>query len=49
MNGQTVTQTAQVSDLKNTLGVGDSLTLTLWRDGETFSVDVKLVEASDIY
>ena len=49
MNGQTVTKTSEVSDIKNALGVGDSLSLTLWRDGETFSVNVKLVEASDIY
>ena len=49
VNGKTVTETSQVSDIKNSLQVGDSLTLTLWRDGKTFSADVKLVEANQIY
>ena len=49
VNGKTVTETSQVSDIKNALQVGDSLTLTLWRDGKTFSADVKLVEANQIY
>jgi serine protease Do len=48
VNGQTVTTTSQVSDIKNACKVGDSLKLTIWRDGKTFDVSVKLVEASKL-
>lgn len=49
VNGQTVTTTSEVSTIKNACKVGDSLKLTIWRDGSTFDVDVKLVESSKIY
>jgi serine protease Do len=49
VNGKTVSATKDVSDIKDSSKVGDTLKLTIWRDGKTFDVDVKLVESSDIY
>ena len=39
-NGRNTT----VNDVK----VGDTVTLTIYRDGKTFDVDVKLVDTNDI-
>jgi serine protease Do len=49
VNGVPVSTTYDVSAIKDGLGVGDTLTLTIYRSGETFDVDVTLVETSDIY
>lgn len=49
VNGQTVTTTAEVSAIKNAMKAGDTLKLTIWRDGKTMDIDVKLVESSTIY
>ena len=49
VNGETVTATDQVSEIKNRLGVGDSLHFTLWREGEIFELDVLLMDTNDIY
>ena len=32
----------------NDVKVGDTVTLTIYRDGKTFDVDVKLVDTNDI-
>ena len=37
-----------VSAAKDGLKVGDTVTLTIYRDGKTFDVDVKLVDTNDI-
>lgn len=49
VNGTAVTTTAQVNDIKDACKVGDTMTLTVWRDGKTMDFKVKLVESSDIY
>lgn len=49
VNGQPVTTTAEVANIKDQFGVGDSLTFTIWREGETFDVDVLLMDTNDIY
>ena len=49
VNGEKVTTTYEVNAIKERFGVGDTLTLTLYRDGETFDVDVMLVDTNDIY
>lgn len=49
VNGQPVTTTAEVSAIKDALQVGDTLTLTIYRSGETFDVDVVLVDSSSVY
>ena len=48
VNGQAVTTTYDVSAVKDGLKVGDTVTLTIYRDGKTFDVDVKLVDTNDI-
>lgn len=49
VNGQAVTETQQVLDIKEDMKVGDKLTLTIWREGETFDVEITLMEANDLY
>lgn len=49
VNGESVSSTYDVNAIKDGMQVGDTLTLTLYRDGETFDVDVKLVDTNDIY
>ena len=49
VNGQTVTATADVAAIKDEFKVGDKLTLTIYRDGETFDVDVVLHEKGEIF
>ena len=48
VNGQAVTTTYDVSAVKDGLKVGDTVTLTIYRDGKTFDVDVRLVDTNDI-
>ncbi len=49
MNGQPVRTTEEVSAIKEPLSVGDTINMTVWRDGETFEVDVALMDTLDIY
>ena len=49
MNGQPVSTIDEVGAIKNQFNVGDSLTFTIWREGETFDVDVVLMDTNDIY
>ena len=49
VNGQSVTTTYEVNAVKETLSVGDTMTLTIYRDGETFDVTVTLMDTNDIY
>ena len=49
IDGQGVTTTAQVGEIIAGLEVGDTITMTVYRNGETFDVEVALVETSDIY
>ena len=39
--------TASIKDVRHTQ-VGDTVTLTIYRDGKTFDVKVKLVDTNDI-
>ena len=48
VNGKAVTTTYDVSAVKDGLQVGDTVTLTIYRDGKTFDVKVKLVDTNDI-
>ncbi len=48
VNGQAVSTVAQVNAIKEGMAVGDSLTLTVYRDGETFQLDITLVDKADI-
>ena len=44
-----VTTTTEVNDIKSAYGVGDSLIFTIWRNGETFEVEVLLMDTNDLY
>ena len=49
VNGVEVSTTAEISAMKEELSVGDTMTFTIWRDGEVFDVDVMLVDTNDVY
>ena len=49
IEGQSVSTTEEVAAIRDTKGVGDSLRFTIWRQGETFEVDVRLMDTNDIY
>ena len=49
VNGQPVSTVDEVGAIKNQFNVGDSMTFTIWREGETFDVDVVLMDTNDIY
>ena len=47
-NGTEVHSNSDISAIKETLNVGDSITFTVWRDGESFDAAVKLMDANDL-
>ena len=49
IDGQSVSATEEVAAIRDTKSVGDSLRFTIWREGETFEVDVRLMDTNDIY
>ncbi len=49
VNFQPVTTTQEVNDIKNSLLIGDIMIFQIWRDGETFEVEVVLMDTNDIY
>lgn len=49
VNGQKVTTTNEINDIKNTLQVGDVMVFTVWRDGETQTIEVELMDTNDVY
>lgn len=49
VNGQQVLSSADVAAIKDGFSVGDQLTLTIYRDGESFDVDVALHEKGEIF
>lgn len=49
VNFEPVTDSAQITDIRNTLEVGDIMMFTIWRDGKTFDVDVILKDTNDLY
>ena len=44
VNGTPVTTTEEINAMKEELNVGDSMDFTIWREGESFTVTVKLVD-----
>ena len=48
VNGTPVETVAEVNAIKDGLSVGDTLTLTVFRDGESFEMDIILVDKSVI-
>ena len=49
IDGQSVSVTSDVAAIRDGKGVGDSLRFTIWRQGETFEVDVLLMDTNDLY
>lgn len=49
VNGTPVSTTDEVAAIKETLGVGDTMRLTIWRGGETIEITVSLMETNDLY
>lgn len=49
VNGQPVKETNDVAVIKDKLSVGDTITLTVWRNGETMDIDIVLMDTNDLY
>ncbi len=48
VDGRSVSTVADINRIKEASEVGDSLTFTVWRDGETFKLKIELVDKADI-
>ena len=48
VNGTAVTTTEEVLEIRNTHQIGDSLTLTLFRDGRTIVLDIRIYDAGAV-
>ena len=49
VNGTHVTTPEEIKDIKDQFNVGEVLKMKIWRDGETFEVDVAIVDTNDVY
>lgn len=49
VNGREVYTTEDVAAIKDAMAVGDTMTLSLWRDGETIEVEIELMDTNDLY
>lgn len=49
INGESVRTTDDVNNIKDRFGVGDVLTMTIFRDGESFDVDVILCDMNELF
>lgn len=49
VNGTAVYTTQDVGLIRDGFGVGDTITLTLFRDGETFDLEVELMDVNELY
>lgn len=47
VNGKACTETNDIAEAKNACDIGDTLDFTVWRDGETLSFSVKIMDAQD--
>ena len=48
VNGRPITTVAQVNHIKEDMKVGDSLTLSVYREGKSFDMEILLVDKADI-
>ncbi|MGN1311029.1 MAG: S1C family serine protease [Clostridia bacterium] len=44
INGETVTKMQELNDIKNKQKIGDTVTLTVYRSGETIDIEIELTE-----
>ena len=49
VNGTEVRTTEEISKIKDELQVGDTMTLSIWRDGENLEISITLVDTNDVY
>ena len=49
VNGVSITSPDEVNDIKNQLSVGDEMTFSIWREGETMEITITLMDTIDIY
>lgn len=49
VDGVPVKTTTEVNDMKNAHEVGDTMVLTIWREGETIDVTITLGDTNDVY
>lgn len=49
VNFEPVTDSSQITAIRNTLEVGDIMMFTIWREGESFDVDIILKDTNDLY
>lgn len=48
VNGQEITGMSEINTIKNEMSAGDSLKLTLYRNGKKFDVTIKLIDQNDL-
>lgn len=48
-NGEPITSTEEITAVKSGLEIGDSIEFTIYRDGETFTVEVMLMDRHELY
>ena len=49
VNGKPARTTNDILSVRDTLQVGDTITFTIWREGESFDVEVVIGDINDIY
>ncbi len=49
VNGTSVTTPDEIKEIKDRFNVGDTLKMKIWREGETFEVDVVISDTNDVY
>lgn len=49
VNGIAVSTTEEVAAIKNEMGVGDIMEITVWRDGQTIVFEIELMDTNDVY
>ena len=49
VNGEDVLTTADIAAIKAEMSVGDTMRLSIWRDGKTLELDILLMDANDVY
>ena len=48
-DGVPVRTTTELSEMKNAMKVGDTITLSVWREGRTMEITVTLMDTNDVY
>ena len=49
VNGEPARSTNDILKVRDGLAIGDTIKFSIWRDGESFDVDVAMVEFNDVY